>query len=131
MFSRYDALVANENREKIREEIKRRTEEIFKEEGLQGKVRVNQVFIKNLQIAKELSQSALYVIASQNTLKAKEYEVQTAKKEAERMNLLSQNKSNIDYMDAQARLNISHAMLNGKVSTVVVPYDFKGFVSIK
>jgi len=55
-------------------------------------------------------------------LKQKEVEVQTAKKEAERMAALANNSgASIAFMNAQAALNISEGIKNGKVQTIVVP----------
>lgn len=130
VFSHYDALSANENREKIRDEIRTQIDKILKEDNLNDKIKIHQIFIKNLQLAKELQQSALNVITSQNELKAKEYEVQTAKREAERLSLLAQNKSNIDYMNAKSTSDIAEAVKNGKVNTIVIPYDFRGIINV-
>jgi hypothetical protein len=94
-------------------------------------MRVHQLFIKNLQIDPALQASARAVITSQNDLKAKEYEVQTARKEAERLVLLSANRSNIDYMNAKSLSDIAEGIKGGKVHTIVVPYDFKGIVNVK
>jgi hypothetical protein len=130
VFAQYDALAANENREKIRDEIKSQVTKIFKEEKLEGKVRVHQVFIKNLQIDRALMASAISVITAQNELKAKEYEVQTAKKEAERVTLLSNNKANLDYMNSKSMADIAEGVKSGKVHSIVVPYDFKGIINV-
>jgi hypothetical protein len=71
------------------------------------------------------------VIISQNELKTKEFEVQTAKKEAERLVALSQNHANIDYMNAKSLSDIAEGVKTGKVNTIVVPFDFKGIVNVK
>ena len=129
-FSQYDALSANDNREEIRDRIKQRAEEMFKEDGLADAVKIHQVFIKNLQLSKAIMESANAVIISQNVLKAKEYEVQTAKKEAERVTLLSANKANLDYIKVNALDKIADGVKEGKVKSVILPYDFKGLVSV-
>jgi len=55
--------------------------------------------------------------------------VQTAKKEAERMNALSnQSSQSIAYIQAQAALNISEGIKNGKVQTIVVPANFNALM---
>lgn len=130
VISQYDALQANENREAIRDGIKTQVQKILKEEGLEGKVRLHQVFIKNLLIADSLQASALAVITAQNDLKAKSFEVQTAEKEAARLTLLANNSKNIDYMQAKATADIAQAVLNGKVQAIVIPYDFKGMLNV-
>lgn len=133
VVSRYDALTANENREKIKNDIKGRVDEILAEEGLKGKIRVHQIFIKNLDIAPELKASATAVIAAQNQYRVKELEVQTAKKEAERMaELTKQNQTGyIELLRAQANYQIAVAVREGKVNTVIIPNDFKGIVNVK
>ena len=130
VVSRYDALTANENREKIKTDIKARVDQILDEEHLKGKVMVHQVFIKNLDIAPELKASATAVIAAQNTLRAKEIEVQTAKRESERMTELTKQNSNgyIDLLNAQANYQIASAVREGKVQTIIIPHDFKGVI---
>jgi regulator of protease activity HflC (stomatin/prohibitin superfamily) len=130
VFSRYDALEANVNREKIRDQIRSQVAGILKEEGLENIVKVHQIFIKNLQIARGLQESALRVISAQNDLRAKEFEVQTARKEAERLSLLSKNHSNISYMNAKANADIAEGIKAGKVHTVVIPYDFRGLLQV-
>jgi hypothetical protein len=55
-------------------------------------------------------------------LKQKEIEVKTAEAESRRMAALSANSaSSIAFMNAQAALNISEGIKNGKVQTIVVP----------
>ena len=130
VISQYDALQANENREEIRAAIRVQVQKIFKEEGIEGKVKLHQVFIKNLLIADSLQASALAVINAQNDFKTKEFEVKTAGKEAERLTLLANNAKNIDYMNAKSLSDIAQAVLLGKVSTIVVPYDFKGMINV-
>lgn len=88
--------------------------------------------VRNVLPAQEIIASANRVIQLQNELKAKEKETQIAEQEANRMRALSANaEKSIAYMDAEARRNMSLAMLAGKVNTVIVPFDFKGMVSAK
>lgn len=131
VFAHYDALQANERREQIREEIKAQVSKILKEEGIEQVVKVHQIFVKNLQIDKGLQASALSVITAQNDLKAKDFEVQTAQKEAQRLQMLAANRANIDYMNAKSLSDIAEGIKAGRVHTIVVPYDFKGIVNVK
>jgi SPFH domain / Band 7 family len=130
VFSRYDALDANQNREKIRDEIKLQAEAMFKEDGLSESVDIHQVFIKNLQLSQAIMDSANAVIISQNVLKTKEYEVQTAKKENERLTLLSSNKANLDYIKVNALEKIADGVKEGKVRSIIIPADFKGLLNV-
>jgi regulator of protease activity HflC (stomatin/prohibitin superfamily) len=133
VIGKYPALEANENREKIRSEIRVRVDELLTEEKLKGKVIVHQVFVKNLTIDPSLQASALRAINAQNDLKAKTTEVETAKKEAERMAALSQQGDGryVGLLNAQANMVLAQAAANGKVNTIVVPFDFKGIVNVK
>ncbi len=131
IFARYDALEANTNREKIRSEIITQVRTVLKEDGLHEKIKVHQVFLKNLEIAKDLQNSALRVIVAQNELKAKEFEVETARKEAQRLSLLAANGANVTYMNAKANGDIAEGIRAGKVSTVVIPYDFRGLLQVQ
>lgn len=131
VISKYDALEANEKREEIRNAIRKQAEAMFKEDGLAEAVNIHQVFVKNLQLSKAIMASANAVIISQNELKTKGYEVDTARKEAERLTFLSNNKSNIDYMNAKSLSDIAEGVKTGKVNTIVVPFDFKGIVNVK
>lgn len=131
VVSKYDALEANEKREEIRNKIRTQAEAMFKEDGLAEAVNIHQVFVKNLQLSKAIMASANAVIISQNELKSKEYEVQTARKEAERLVALSNNHASIDYMNAKSLSDIAEGVKTGKVNTIVVPFDFKGIVNVK
>jgi regulator of protease activity HflC (stomatin/prohibitin superfamily) len=131
VFAKYDALEANVNREKIRSEIVAQVGMILKEDGLEKLIRLHQVFIKNLEIDKQLQASALRVITSQNDLRAKEFEVQTARKEAERLTLLASNPKNINYMNAKSLSDVAEGVKAGKVATIVIPYDFRGLLQVR
>lgn len=131
VVSKYDALEANEKREEIRVKIRDQAEAMFKEDGLAEAVNIHQVFVKNLQLSQAIMKSANAVIISQNELKSKAFEVDTARKEAERLTLLANNKSSIDYMNAKSLADIAEGVKAGKVQAVIVPYDFKGIVNVK
>lgn len=66
-------------------------------------------------------------IAREN--KRKEVEVATAKLEAERIAALNANAGATKYMEATAIVTIAEAVKEGKVKTIVVPYDFKGIIN--
>lgn len=131
VVSKYDALEANEKREEIRGKIRDQAEAMFKDDGLNEAVNIHQVFVKNLQLSQSIMKSANAVIISQNELKSKAFEVDTARKEAERLTLLANNKSSIDYMNAKSLSDIAEGIKAGKVNTIVVPFDFKGMVNVK
>jgi regulator of protease activity HflC (stomatin/prohibitin superfamily) len=119
---KYDALdmadARNEMEKFIQDEIVRN----LAEEKLDGTIMISQVLIRNVVPADSVVASANELVRAKNELKQKEVEVQTAKKEAERMAALANNSSSsIAFMNAQAALNISEGIKNGKVQTIVVP----------
>lgn len=77
-------------------------------------------------------QSATDLVASQNALKVKENEIRIAEAEARRMQMLTANAGqSIAYMSAQSLSMIAEGVKNGKVNSVVIPFDFKGIVNVK
>jgi hypothetical protein len=101
------------------------------EEKLADKITVSQVQVRAILPADVIVNSANELVRAQNELKTKEVEVQTAKKEAERIAALNANAGAIGYMNAMANLEIAKGVAAGKVNTIVVPYDFKGIVNAK
>jgi SPFH domain / Band 7 family len=101
------------------------------EEKLADKITVSQIQVRAITPADVIVASANDLVRAQNELKTKEVEVQTAKKEAERIAALNANAGAIGYMNAMANLKIAEGVAAGKVHTIVVPYDFKGIVNAK
>lgn len=119
---KYEALDMADNRNEMENFIK---EEIIKnlaEEKLDGSLNITQVMIRNVVPAASVVASANDLVRAKNELKQKEVEVKTAEAEARRMAALANNSaSSIAFMNAQAALNISEGIKNGKVQTIVVP----------
>jgi regulator of protease activity HflC (stomatin/prohibitin superfamily) len=93
------------------------------EEKLDGVITISQVMIRSVVPADSVVHSANELVRAKNEYKQKEVEVQTAKKEAERMAALANNsQSSIAFMNAQAQLNISEAVKAGKVQTLLIPH---------
>ena len=125
----YEALTMNDHRQDMEESVKAHIQHSLKEEKLDGVITVSQVLIKNILPADTVIASANDLVRAKNELQKKEVEVQTAKKEAERMNALSnQSSQSIAYIQAQAALNISEGIKNGKVQTIVVPANFNALM---
>jgi regulator of protease activity HflC (stomatin/prohibitin superfamily) len=125
----YEALTMNDSRQEIESHIKNHIQQSLTEEKLGGTIMVSQVLIKNILPADSIVASANELVKSKNELARKEVEVQTARKEAERMNALAnQSSQSIAYMNAQASLNISEGIKNGKVQTIVVPANFNSLM---
>lgn len=125
----YDALDMNDNRAKMEESIRAGVNASLAAEKLDTAITVSQVLIRMIQPADSVIASANELVRAKNELKQKEIEVNTAKKEAERIAALNANKGAVEYMSAMAMMNISEGIKSGKVQTIVVPYDFKGIVN--
>jgi regulator of protease activity HflC (stomatin/prohibitin superfamily) len=129
---KYEALDMADNRENMENQIREEIARNLAEEKLDGSITISQVLIRNVVPADSVVESANALVRSKNEYKQKEVEVQTAKKEAERMAALANNSaSSIAFMNAQAALNISEGIKNGKVQTIVVPANFNALMMPK
>ncbi|MDP3654566.1 MAG: SPFH domain-containing protein [Rhodoferax sp.] len=127
----YESLKMADNRQVIEQKIRDSIIKTLGEEKLAEKITVSQVQVRAITPADVIVASANELVRAQNELKTKEVEVQTAKKEAERIAALNANAGAIGYMNAMANLKIAEGVANGKVQSIVVPYDFKGIVNAK
>lgn len=128
---KYDALTMNDSRAQMEQDMKEIIAKTLADENLTGSITVSQVLIRALTPADSVVASANELVRSKNELLQKEVEVKTAEAESRRMAALTnQSAQSIAYMQAQAMMNISEGIKNGKVNTVVVPADFKGMVNI-
>lgn len=126
----YESLKVADNRAKIEQQIRETVTEQLRVEKLDTAITLSVVQIRNILPNTEILASATAFVRAQNDLKIKETEVAIAKKESERMAALSSNSAaSIAYMNAQAMNAIAEGVKNGKVQTIVVPYDFKGIVN--
>ncbi len=119
---KYEALDMADNRSEMENFIKEEIVRNLAEEKLDGSLTISQVLIRNVVPADSVVASANELVRAKNELKQKEIEVKTAEAEARRMAALANNSSSsIAFMNAQAALNISEGIKNGKVQTIVVP----------
>jgi regulator of protease activity HflC (stomatin/prohibitin superfamily) len=119
---KYEALDMADNRTDMENFIKDEITRNLAEEKLDGSITISQVMIRNVMPADSVVASANELVRAKNELKQKEVEVKTAEAEARRMAALANNSaSSIAFMNAQAALNISEGIKNGKVQTIVVP----------
>lgn len=126
----YNALEVADNRAKLEQDIHRIVTEQLKEEKLDSALNLSVVQIRNVQPNAEILKAATEYVRAQNELKIKETEVAIAKKESERMAALAQNsQQSIAYMNAQATLNVSEGIKNGKVQTIIVPSNFTALMT--
>jgi regulator of protease activity HflC (stomatin/prohibitin superfamily) len=125
----YEALEMGDNRQAIEASVKDIVTKTLADEKLDGTITITQVLVRNIIPADSVVASANELVRAKNEYKQKEIEVQTAKKEAERMAALANNSaSSIAFMNAQASLNISEGIKNGKVQTIVVPSNMTGLM---
>lgn len=128
----YKALEVADNRAKLEAEILAGVQEQLKAEKLDTALSLTVVQVRNVAPNADILKAATEYVRAQNELKIKETEVQIAKKESERMAALAQNsQQSIAYMQAQAALNISEGIKNGKVQTIVVPANFNALMMNK
>lgn len=127
----YESLKMADNRPLIEQQIRENIIKTLTEEKLADKIIVSQIQVRAITPADIIVNSANELVRAQNELKTKEVEVQTAKKEAERIAALNANAGAIGYMNAMANLKIAEGVANGKVNTIVVPFDFRGIVNAK
>ncbi len=127
---KYEALEMNDNRQAIETEVKELMIRSLADEGLDGSITISQVLVRVILPADSVVASANELVRAKNEYKQKEVEVQTAKKEAERIAALNANKGATEYMAAMANMKIAEAIANGKVNTIVVPLDFKGMINL-
>ena len=128
---KYDALDMADNRSEMENMIKEEITRNLAEEKLDGSITITQVMIRNVVPAESVVRSANDLVRAKNELKQKEVEVKTAEAEARRMAALAnQGTQSIEYMKAQAMLNISEGIKNGKVNTIVVPSNMTALGTI-
>lgn len=128
---KYEALLMNDNRQLMEQEVRQTMTETLNEEGLGNSLTVSQVLLKQILPAASVVESANNLVRAKNELLQKEVEVRTASKEAERIGILNVNKGAIEYMNAMATQRIAEGIAEGKVNTIVVPVDFKGMINLK
>ena len=127
---KYEALDMADNRTDMETFIKEEVVRNLAEEKLDGVINITQVLIRNVVPADSVVASANELVRAKNELKQKEIEVKTAEAEARRMAALANNSANsIAFMQAQAMVNISEGIKNGKVQTIVVPSNFTALMT--
>jgi regulator of protease activity HflC (stomatin/prohibitin superfamily) len=126
---KYEALNMNDNRAQIEQEIQETMVATLSDEKLTGII-ISQVRVGSMIPSDAVKASADNLVRAKNEEKTKEVEVQIAKKEAERIAALNANAGAISYMQAQAQMKIAEGIAEGKVHTVVIPYDFKGMINV-
>jgi hypothetical protein len=125
---KYESLKMADNRAQIELEVREEMTKALASEKLDTSINVQQVLVRNIMPADNIIESANALVQAQNELKKKQVEVETAKKEAERIAALNANKGAVEYMQAMAMINISEGIRDGKVQTIVVPANFNALM---
>jgi regulator of protease activity HflC (stomatin/prohibitin superfamily) len=128
---RYESLKMADNRAEMEQLIRQEIIANLAAEKLDGQIDVSQVLVRQVKPAANIVRSANLLVEAQNAEKQKQVEVRTAKLEAERIAALNANAGATKYMEATAIVTIAEAIKEGKVHTIVVPYDFQGIVNVK
>lgn len=129
---KYEALDMADNRSEMENMIKDEIVRNLAEEKLDGSISITQVMIRNVVPAPSVVASANDLVRAKNELRQKEVEVKTAEAESRRMAALANNSAqSVQFMQAQAMLNISEGIKNGKVQTIVVPANFNALMMPK
>jgi hypothetical protein len=129
---KYEALDMADARSDMENFIKDEITRNLAEEKLDGSITISQVMVRNVVPADSVVASANELVRSKNELKQKEIEVKTAEAESRRMAALANNSgASIQFMQAQAMLNISEGIKNGQVQTIVVPSNFTALMMNK
>ena len=128
----YEALDMNDNRTAIEQKVRENIQSTLASEKLDGSITIQQVLVRQMTPADSVVASANDLVRAKNEQKQKEVEVKTAKLEAERMAALANNSAqSVQFMQAQAMLNISEGIKTGKVQTIVVPANFNALMMPK
>jgi regulator of protease activity HflC (stomatin/prohibitin superfamily) len=128
---KYESLKMADNRAEIEQLVRQEIVAQLASEKLDGSISISQVLVRQVKPAANIVASANQLVQAQNAEKQKLVEVRTAKLEAERIAALNANAGATKYMEATALVTIAEAVKEGKVSTIIVPYDFKGIVNVK
>lgn len=126
----YDAMVMNDNRAKFEAGIKTVLDTMLAGEKLQDCITITQVQARALTPPDSLKAASDNLVRAKVENQTKDTEVSTAEKEAKRIAALNANAGAIEYMNAQSLALIAQGVSEGKVQTIVVPYDFKGIVNV-
>jgi hypothetical protein len=127
---RYESLKMADNRAEMEQLIRQEIVNQLASEKLDGAISISQVLVRQVKPAANIVASANALVQAQNAEKQKLVEVRTAKLEAERIAALNANAGATKYMEATALVTLAEAVKDGKVQTIVVPYDFKGIVNV-
>lgn len=128
---RYESLKMADNRAEIEQLVRAEIVSQLEAEKIGNSINVSQVLVRQILPADNIVASANALVQQQNDTKRKAEEVRMAELEAQRIATLNANAGATKYMEATAIVTIAEAVKEGKVNTIVIPYDFKGVVNVK
>lgn len=136
VVTKYSAMDVNTQREQIEKEIKDQMALRLTQKGKAKYVNINEINILTVEPPKSIVTSVEAIIKTENDKKAKVNEVETAKLERERMQILSQSsgKQFNELLNAQANDKMATALLEsakqGKLMPILVPHGFNGNITV-
>jgi regulator of protease activity HflC (stomatin/prohibitin superfamily) len=128
--NKYPAIGIASNRGAIETDIAKFMTEALTTKNLNMHITIAQVQVKNILPDPSIIASANAVITQQNALKSKAIEVEIAQKESQRLTMLSSNHQNIEYLNATSLALIAQGVHDGKVQSIVIPYNFNGLLNL-
>lgn len=136
VLGKYGAMEVNTNRDTIEADVKASIIRKLTDAKKNNYVNINEVNILNVEPPKSIVASVENIIRTQNELEAKTNEVETARKEQEKMEILSKqaDKQYVDLLTAQANMTLAEATkvsaMKGNLVTVLVPHGFNGNMTV-
>jgi regulator of protease activity HflC (stomatin/prohibitin superfamily) len=125
------ALKITDNREVVENDIRDTIQAELKKEGLETSINVTSVRVTSILPNPAIVKAATDVVEANQRVAVATAQVQVARQEAERMQVLASNAGqSIAYMQAQSQMEIAKAVREGKVNTIILPMDFKGMVNV-
>lgn len=132
----YSAMDVNQKRDEIEAQIKETINRKLVSQGKAKFVKVNEINILAIEPPKSIVTSVENIIKTENDKKAKVNEVETARLEQEKMEILAKQADTkyIQLMQAQSQVNFSEAAKisasKGQFMPMLVPYGFNGNVTV-
>ena len=132
----YSAMDVNQKRDEIELAIKETINRKLISQAKDKFVKVNEINILAIEPPKSITTSVENIIKTENDKKAKVNEVETARLEQEKMEILAKQADNkyIGLMNAQAQVNFSEAAKisaeKGQFMPMLVPHGFNGNITV-
>ena len=132
----YTAMEVNQKRDEIEVKIKETINRKLESQGKAKFVKINEINILAIEPPKSIVKSVENIIKTENDKLAKINEVETARQEQQKMELLAKQADGkyISLMNAQAQVNFSEAAKisaeKGQFMPMLVPHGFNGNITV-